>query len=74
MTKILDLLDFLDENNLSVNLFANQIRVQRNSVYRWLRGAPMSLRSAKKIEKFTRGRIRVEDIYTKQIPSRSLSS
>lgn len=67
MSKILELLDFLDEQNLNVNLFANMMRVKRNSVYRWLRGGPMTLRNAKRIEKITLGRLKVEDIYVPKV-------
>jgi len=53
---------YLDERELSVEVFANMCKISNTAVYKYLKGSPIHPLCAYKIEKGTKGKIRYEDL------------
>jgi len=57
----MDLKDWIKEKGWSKLEFARRIGVHRNTVYLWITKKKPSKYSAMRIEKFTEGKVKVED-------------
>jgi len=59
---LMDLKTYLKTKNLSPAIFCKMISVSRSTIYNWIRGMRSHRRIAKKVEKITKGEVKMKDM------------
>ena len=58
----MDLKTYLKIKNLSPAIFSKMISVSRSTVYNWIHGMRSHKKVAKKVERVTKGEVKLEDL------------
>lgn len=58
----MDLKTYLKIKNISPSIFCKMVSVSRSTVYNWIHGMRSHFKAAKKVERITKGEVKLEDL------------